>query len=57
MKIRWTTFEEAAVEYTALTGEIPEASLMFGLYHRYRNEWKHFNGFRDWMNNHYEEVA
>lgn len=49
MKKKYETLEEATAQYTAHTGEIPEAGAMFDLYHRYRNEWKAFDGFLDWL--------
>lgn len=49
MKRKYETLEEATAQYTAHTGEIPEAGAMFDLYHRYRNEWKAFDGFLDWL--------
>lgn len=49
MKKKYTTFEEATAQYTAHTGEIPEAGAMIDLYHRYRNVWQSFNGFLDWL--------
>lgn len=55
MKKRWTTLDEATAQYTAFTGKVPEYNRMIDLYHRYRNEWKHFDGFRDWMMYHLEE--
>ncbi len=57
MKKRWTTFDEAAAQYTAYTGKVPEESKMQDLYHQYRNEWKGFDGFRNWMEYHQEVVA
>ena len=57
MKKRWTTFDEAAAQYTAYTGKVPEESKMQVLYHQYRNEWKGFDGFRNWMEYHQEVVA
>ena len=49
MKKKWTTIDEATAQYTEITGEVPEVGQMIDLYHRYRNEWKYFDGFRDWM--------
>lgn len=49
MKKKWTPLDEATAQYTEITGEVPEEGQMIDLYHRYRNEWKHFDGFRDWM--------
>ncbi len=49
MKKKYTTLEEATAQYTAHTGKIPEAWAMIDLYHRYRNEWKSFDGFLDWL--------
>lgn len=57
MKKCWTTLEEAEVQYTAITGKVPELSEMCDLYHRYRNEWKGFDGFHDWLTYPLEEVA
>ena len=56
MRAKWTTLEEAEVQYTAITGKVPELSEMCDLYHRYRNEWKGFDGFHDWLTYHLEEV-
>ena len=49
MRKHWTTWDEATQEYAKHTGLIPELSEFTSLYHNYRNNWKHFDGFIDWM--------
>ncbi len=49
MKKKYTTLEDATAQYTAHTGEIPEAWAMIDLYHRYRAEWKHYKDFLEWL--------
>ena len=50
---RFVTFEEATVEYTKMTCEIPTFDKMCKLYHQYRNtlkeyKWKTFTEFIEW---------
>lgn len=49
MKRKYTTFDEAVAQYTQYTGDVPEAGKMIDLYHRYRNNWKSYNSFLEWM--------
>jgi len=46
---KYTSMDEAIAQYTAHTGLIPEVTAMIALYHLYRNEWKAFDGFLDWL--------
>lgn len=49
MKKKYETLEEATAIYTKYAECIPEEADMVDMYHRYRNEWKGFNGFLDWL--------
>lgn len=49
MKKKWTTFEDATVQYAEYAGVIPNELDMIDMYHRYRSEWKAFDGFVDWL--------
>ena len=49
MKKKYTSYEEAESQYTAYIGTAPEMWVFIDLYHRYRNEWKHFNDFLEWL--------
>ena len=49
MKKKSETLAEATALYTAHTGNIPEAWEMIDMYHRYRNVWKLYDGFIDWL--------
>lgn len=49
MKRKWTSFEEAEALYKSHTGESLDEWAMIDIYHRYRNEWKGYDGFLDWL--------
>ncbi len=49
MKRKCITLEEATAQYAEYTGCIPEAGDMIDMYHCYRNEWKAYNGFIEWL--------
>lgn len=51
MKKTYTTFEQAISVYCEHYGECPTEARITDLYHKYRTEWKHYNGFADWMLN------
>lgn len=48
---RYTTYEEAINQYMEHTGEVPTIKRMDEMYHKYRLDWRHYNGFTDWMIN------
>lgn len=49
MKKTRTTYEQATKEYTEYYNETPTVQKMEGLYHAYATNWKHYNGFTDWL--------
>jgi hypothetical protein len=49
MKKAKTAYEEAIVIYTTFYGTPPAFNEITGLYHKYANEWKHFDGFMNWL--------
>ncbi len=53
---KYSTFEGAIAQYTEYIGCIPEAGHMFNIYHRYRNEWKAYKSFLDWLIYHEEVI-
>lgn len=49
MKKHISTIEEAVNIYTSITGKTPTEPEIESLYHRYRADAKHYNGFDQWM--------
>jgi len=49
MKKTRTTYDEAIGIYATFYGMAPTVKEITDLWHRYANEWKHFNGFTDWL--------
>ncbi|GHU55151.1 hypothetical protein AGMMS49975_16550 [Clostridia bacterium] len=49
MKKKYTTYDDAIKQYNIYFGKIPTFNEITNLYHKYRNEWKHFDGFTDWL--------
>lgn len=49
MKLKYTDFDEAVAQYTAHTGEAPDAGEMFEMYHQYRNNWQQYGSFAEWL--------
>jgi len=49
MKKIKVTYEQAVEEYKSVYGEDPTFNEITDLYHRYANEWRHFDGFIDWL--------
>ena len=52
MKKKRDTFEQGIEIYNARYGKAPTISEIIDLWHRYANEWKHFDGFADWLTYH-----
>ena len=46
-----TTYDQAAKDYKEYYGECPTVNRLNELYHKYANEWKHFDNFADWLTN------
>ena len=54
MKKQRTSYEQAVIDYKNLTGEYPTFNQITSAWHGYASEWKHFNGFTDWLIYHQE---
>ena len=52
MRKQRTTYDQAIIEYTAFYGTAPTYNQITATWHGYANEWKHFNGFTDWLTYH-----
>jgi hypothetical protein len=44
-----TSYEEAIKLYKMQYGVEPTVNTITNLWHRYAGEWKHFDGFVDWL--------
>lgn len=51
MRKTYTTYDQAIGEYNNYFGEAPTFDQITDLYHRYRNNWRLYNGFADWLTN------
>ena len=49
-----TTYDEAIAIFTTFYKRAPNFNEITGLWHRYANEWRHFDGFMDWIINNAE---
>ena len=49
MKKQRTTYEQAIAIWTAHHGTEPTYTQITNSWHRYANEWKHFDGYADWL--------
>lgn len=49
MKKQRTPYEQAAAIWTVHHGTVPTYTQVTNSWHEYANNWKHFDGYADWL--------